>query len=131
MTYSSFLSALSSLVVTGVTKQFGEPPAQLNSAQLPAQYVALPDGNANVATLASNTDTLTITVELRIVIEPLGQNMQSANWTKTTALLDALQTALVGSVDALQLDEWRIGVQVASIGDAAYWVIVATVTGSF
>lgn len=131
MTYSSFLSALSSLVVTGVVKRFSEPPAQLNSAQLPAQYVALPDSSTNVATLAGSIDTLTVTVELRIAVEPLAQNTQSANWTKAVGLIDALQTALAGSVDTLALDEWRIGVQVAAIGDAAYWVIVAQVTGSF
>lgn len=131
MTYSAFLAALAALVVTGVTKRFTEPPAQLNSAQLPAQYVALPDGNANVATLTGSIDTLAVTAELRIAIEPLGQNTQNANWTKTVALLDATQAALVGAVDTLSLDEWRIGVKVESIGDAAYWVIVATVTGSF
>jgi len=131
MTYSSFLSALSSLVVTGVTKQFGEPPAQLNSAQLPAQYVGLPSANTSAVTLTSLTDLLTVTAELRIAIEPLAQNMQSANWTKTVGLLDALQTALVANAAALALDEWRIGVEVAPIGDVAYWVIVATVTGSF
>ena len=130
MTYSAFLAGLAGLVVTGVTKRFSEPPAQLNNAQLPAQYVGLPSANTNVVTLTSLNDLLTVTAELRIAIEPLAQNMQSANWTKTVGLLDALQTALVANAAALALDEWRIGVEVAAIGDVAYWVIVANVTGS-
>lgn len=131
MTYASFLTGLSNLVVTGVTKRFSEPPAQLNAAQLPAQYVMLPAGTATVATLAGGLEFVECVAALRIVMEPIGQNTPSANWTKATTLMDALHSALAANVDTLYADKWSMSVAEEPIGDVVYWVIAAEVTGSF
>ena len=130
-TYSGFLSGLAGLSVTGVTKRFSEPPAQLSSAQLPAQYVALPDGSTSVATFSGVSGLTECVAQIRIVIEPLGQNTQSANWTKATTLIDAMQAAIATNANTLDIDSWKMAINVEPIGDAAYWVIVAEVTGSF
>jgi hypothetical protein len=58
------------------------------------------------------------------------QNTQPANYTKALALIDALQTALTTEALNNVVDSWQMRLDGEQIGDTAYWVIVATVTGS-
>jgi hypothetical protein len=50
MTYTEFVERMVGVQVVGVQRRFGAPPNQLSSADLPAQWPRLPDGDSEIAT---------------------------------------------------------------------------------
>ena len=130
MTYTEYVAILAGLSITGVVKAYSSPPTQLSTAQLPAQWPRLPSGETAVASLGGEMGLPSFTCDLVVSIEVIGQNTQPANYTKALALIDALQTALTTEALNNVVDSWQMRLDGEQIGDTAYWVIVATVTGS-
>ena len=130
MTYTDYAAMLSGLTITGVTKAYGAPPAQLSTAQLPAQWPRLPSGEMTIASLTGAAGLPSLTCDLVIAVEVIGQNVQPANYAKCLAMIDALQTALTTEALDGVVDSWQMRLDAEQIGDTSYWVIVATVTGS-
>jgi len=130
MTYTEYVATLAGLSITGVVKAYSSPPTQLSTAQLPAQWPRLPSGETAVASLGGEMGLPSFTCDLVVSIEVIGQNTQPANYTKALALIDALQTALTTEALNNVVDSWQMRLDGEQIGDTAYWVIVATVTGS-
>ncbi len=130
MTYAEYVATLTALTVAGVTKRYSAPPAQLSTAQLPAMWARLPSGTVEVVAMDGGAGLPSFTCDLVIAIEAMAQNTQPANYAKGIAVIDALQAAL--TTEALEgvLDSWALRLDAEAIGDTAYWVIVATVTGS-
>ena len=130
MTYAEYVATLTALTVTGVTKRYSAPPSQLSTAQLPAMWARLPSGTVEVVAMDGGAGLPSFTCDLVIAIEAMAQNTQPANYAKGIAVIDALQAAL--TTEALEgvLDSWALRLDAEAIGDTAYWVIVATVTGS-
>lgn len=130
MTYTEYVATLAGLSITGVVKAYSSPPTQLSTAQLPAQWVRLPSGETAVASLGGQMGLPSFTCDLVIAVEVIGQNTQPANYAKCLAVIDALQTALTTEALDGVVDTWTLRMDGEGIGDTAYWVIVATVTGS-
>ncbi len=130
MTYTEYVATLAGLSITGVVKAYSSPPTQLSTAQLPAQWPRLPSGETAVASLGGEMGLPSFTCDLVIAVEAMQQNTQPANYTKALALIDALQTALTTEALNNVVDSWQMRLDGEQIGDTAYWVIVATVTGS-
>ena len=130
MTYTEYVAMLAGLTVTGVVKRYPTPPTQLNTAQLPAQWPRLPGGETQIITLTSGAGLPAMACDLVIAVEAYGQNTQPANYAKAVAVVDALNTALLTEAADGVIDGWALRLEVDQIGDVAYWVIVATVTGS-
>lgn len=130
MTYTEYTATLAGLIVTGVVKRYSAPPTQLSTAQLPAQWPRLPQGETTIASLGGEMGLPSFTCDLVVAIEVIGQNTQPANYAKCLAVIDAMQTALTTEALDGVVDTWTLRMDVEQIGDAAYWVIVATVTGS-
>jgi len=130
MTYTEYVAILAGLDVAGVVKVYTAPPTQLSTAQLPAQWARLPSGETAIASMGGQMGLPSLTCDLVIAIEAMAQNTQPANYAKGIAVIDALQAAL--TTEALEgvLDSWALRLDAEAIGDTAYWVIVATVTGS-
>jgi len=130
MTYAEYVATLTALTVTGVTKRYSAPPSQLSTAQLPAMWARLPSGTVEVVAMDGGAGLPSFTCDLVIAIEAMAQSTQPANYAKGIAVIDALQAAL--TTEALEgvLDSWALRLDAEAIGDTAYWVIVATVTGS-
>lgn len=130
MTYAEYTALLAGLAVTGVTRRFNSPPSQLSTAQLPAQWPRLPVGETNVVTVSGGIDLPEITCDLVVVIEAMGQNTQPSNWTKAIGIIDAMHMTLTDEANNGILDRWTLRLQPEVIGETAFWVIAATVTGS-
>ena len=130
MTYTEYAAMLSGLDVTGVTKAYNAPPTQLSTAQLPAQWPRLPIGETTIATMTGATGLPSLSCDLVVAVETYGQNTQPANYAKALALIDALQTALTAEALGGVVDSWNLRIDAEQIGDTAYWVLVASVTGS-
>jgi hypothetical protein len=116
--------------VTGVVKAYSAPPTQLSTAQLPAQWARLPSGETTVASMGGQMGLPSFTCDLVIAVEAMGQNTQPANYARALAIIDALQTTLADEALSGVVDSWQMRLDGEQIGDTAYWVIVATVTGS-
>ena len=130
-TYAAYVAALAAMNITGVTTEFSEPPRQLHTAQLPAQFPRLPTGENGIVAFSSATGLSSATCELVIVIEPVQQNLQSVNYALALTLLDNTETALATNAAAFGLDGWTLEVQRSPLGDGTvYWTLVATVEAS-
>jgi hypothetical protein len=130
MTYTEYAAMLAGLDVTGVTKAYTAPPTQLSTAQLPAQWPRLPSGETQVASLAGALAAPTFTCDLVIAVEAMQQNTQPANYAKALTVIGALQATLTTEALDGVVDSWQMRLDGEQIGDTAYWVIVATATGS-
>ena len=130
MTYTEYVATLAGLTVTGVVKAYTSPPTQLSTAQLPAQWARLPQGETTIASMGGQMGLPSLTCDLVLAVEVIGQNTQPANYAKALAIIDALHAALADEALGCVVDSWQMRLDAEQIGDTAYWVIVATVTGS-
>ena len=130
MTYTSFVNALSAITVAGVKRQYTAPPSQLSSADLPAMHPQLPEHTQDIISLASNTGLFVVMCELAIVIKANQQGTAAGNFAECLTMLDALNSALIDSTSALNIDRWSMRQDGVTYGDTAYWTIVARVEAS-
>lgn len=129
-TYAAFVTAVAGLSVTGVTTAYTTPPTQLSTAQLPVSYPRLPELEREVIAFGYQVGLQSSTVEIVFLIEPIMQNINSANFATMTALVDAIDTALAAGASANGIDRWSIRQESAVFGDTEYWALVATVEAS-
>ena len=128
-TTKDFADGLAALSVAGVVEQHTEPPRVI--AAVPAMYPRLPDqDNSEIAAFNSEVGLRAASIELVILVNPLLQNTQSANYSLTLDLIDALYTTLVGATATLGIDRWSIRGEWDTVNNVPYWAIVATVDGS-
>ena len=130
MTYTEYAAMLSELPIAGVVKAYSAPPTQLSTAQLPAQWPRLPQGETQIATMSGGAGLPSFTTELVVAVEAMAQNMQPANYAKALAVIDAVQAALTTEALSGVVDSWVLRVDGEQRGTTWYWTIVATVTGS-
>lgn len=128
-TYVAFVNALEAMTVTGVTREFTSgQPATLNTADLPAQWVDLPRGTSEVATCAGDM-TRTLTADIIVAVEPVGQNTRTVNFDAVVALLDAVHTALdAASLGGMSHPAWTSRLAYVTVNTVDYWAIVTEVT---
>jgi hypothetical protein len=128
-TYTAFVTALEALTVTGVTRKFTQgQPNSLNTADLPAQWVDLPRGESVPATCAGDM-TRTLTADLLVALEPVGQNTRPTNFDACVTMLDSLHTAL----DAADLGtdatpSWTSRLVFVTVNTIDYWAVSTEVT---
>lgn len=130
MTYTSFVTALASLDITGVKRKYTSPPSQLSSTDLPASHPQLPESRHEVATLNYSPGLFAYVCELVIVVRANAQATAAANFSECLTLLDALNTALSDNAASLKIDRWSLRQDAIVYGDTAYWAIVARVEAS-
>ena len=126
-TYNELVAALAGLSVSGVTRQYTQgPPAALNSADLPAQWVELSQGDEAPISVGGTWPTLR--ADLVVAYEAAGQGTQPANFEGTVDVMDALVTALRGLSLGQTKPAWEIRLEMALVARSAYWAVVASVT---
>ena len=123
---TDFVNTLSALSVTGVTRNYTEPPQQVNSTDLPCMWPMIPDAQREIISLTSAGGLLTVTCDLIILIEMELQDRNSVKFAATLALIDALDAALAAETDA-GIDSWTIS---SNFDEQNNWQILATVIGS-
>jgi hypothetical protein len=130
-TYADFVDQVRDLSVTGVTRPYEHPPVVLNTSDLPASWPSIPLGEEPMVTAKTAGGWATLTCDLTIAVEPVGQSTQPTNYALMITLMDNLSTALRGSIGTIGrgpvLWEMRGSSQIR-VGDVAYWGVIATVT---
>ncbi len=131
--YTDFVSAVAGLSVSGVKRAFTHIPNQLNTTDLPASFVRLPDGQEAPITADGQGGWPTLTVELVVAVEARGQDNNRRNYAKTLTLMDAVSAALRG-VENGQIGKgkirWSVRAGLDVLGETEYWLVVARVSGN-
>ena len=129
-TYTSFISTVAGITITGVTKKHAYIPVKVSTASLPASFVRLPGGGINGETLTTCADDgKSRTVELVVILEPMGQQRPSKNFSLTVTMMDNMETALDALGDFMPMVSYEIRAEGVAVGDAVHWGIIATITG--
>jgi hypothetical protein len=131
-TYAAFTAALAALTVTGVTRKFANPPAAVDTADLPALWPGLPSGTEPLMTFATGSGTSggwpAMRCDLIVALEPVGQNTQAANYAATVAMLDNLSSTLRGNHIGRGPMTWAITANVQiNVSGNLYWAVIATI----
>lgn len=133
-TYTAFSNGVANLTVTGVKRKYTNIPNTLAAADLPAQFVRLPESSEGPLTADGEGGWPNRTVELVIVASPLGLSRQPTNHALVLTLIDALTTTLraVAATNTISQSKlsWEIRGQIDLIGETEYWLIVAPITGN-
>ena len=130
-TLTAFTAALGALSVAGVKRQYGEPPASLSGADLPASWVQLPESTEAPLTFQANGGWPTLKGQLVIAYQATAQGTQAANWAGTLALLDALAAALHTATGIGKAGlSWAVRPGVVTVAKTQYWAVIADVVGN-
>lgn len=133
-TYTAFAHGIGDLTITGVKRKYRNIPDQLSTADLPCQFVRLPESSEGPLTASGEGGWPNRTVDLVIVASPVGQSRQPTNQDLVLTLIDALSTTLravpaTNTISQAKLS-WRIRGRIDAIGDTEYWFIVASIVGN-
>ena len=132
-TYRSFVDALEAMSVTGVDRDFtqGPPLGAPGVADCPFKYIRYPGGDERPIVFGSHGGWPTLTAEVVIGIEPVGQKDAGNNFDDTVDLMDALNTALraLACITKSKLN-WNIRQTIDTVAGQQYWAVVARVEGS-
>ena len=133
--FSTYVQGLAAEAVEGVVRDYGmNPPASLNTADMPAKFLRLPvEGRSRFALAvegANRHGTGMMTCEVVIVMEPIVQDQPEPNFTRTVSMTDKVTKTFTKADVALSWPE-LVSVQVRAdifVGGIAYWAVVASVT---
>lgn len=125
---AAFVSAMQGLSITGVTRHYDEPPASVNTADLPAAFPMLPSGTLGERLTTCINDSKTRSMQFVIIIEAVGQGTQAQNYARIAALMDNLETALDALTTANFTDYEITANTTVAVAGNEFWSIVADVT---
>jgi hypothetical protein len=127
--YTDFVTNISGLSVTGVSKTFTTQPSRLSTSQLPAMWPRIPSGSAGNVVLCGSVGLTEVVCELLVAIEPVDQSNNDHNFSACLTIMDNLQTALAAQMNTYGIDRWSMRLRQQLIGETAYWTVTATVEG--
>jgi len=127
-TITNFVTALGDVTITGVTSKLNEPPRSLATADLPAQWVQVPNLAREPATFQSQGKLWdTHRAQLIVAFEPVGQNTQAANWAGVLTLMDSVWTAIAAASLVQGRLQYTIAQGIVTVAEAAYWAVIVEV----
>lgn len=129
-TLRAFVDALADLDIDGVRRKRKVMPTEINRADLPMSYVRIPDASRSTSTLSYGMDLRHGVAELVVVVAPMLTGTQERNFYATVDMVDAIADALVTNAAALGMDGYEIRSEEDTMGDVAYWALVARVEAS-
>lgn len=131
-TYAAFVTAISDLTITGVTRLEDTTPESIGAADLPFQFVRLPSGDFADAPVTCTEVGTTKTIDLVVCVQSSGLGLADLNYEDTVTMMDYVETALIAWDAAVAqngvLVEYSITAGDEEVGDVSFWSVVATVT---
>jgi len=133
ITLRTFVDGLEALTISGVHRPFvqGTPSKAPDTGDLPATFIHLPlIAGASKLVLGSQGGKGVLQAQLIILVEPVVQNQQGANFDATVDMADALEEALVAAGCAIGGNlGWMIRVTNWAVAGEMYWAVVADMEG--
>ena len=130
-TFASLVSSVSSIEVAGVQRRYTYTPESLGAADLPAQFVRLPDGSTGHAPTSCLEYQKERAIELVVCIEPANLETAQQNYADTVEMMDYIETALDAWIGA-QLFSYTISTSGSApvyVGSTPYWAVIASING--
>ena len=128
--YTEFVAGLAALAVTGLKRNFTEPPASIGSADLPAMWPGLPRGSEPALTFKTAGGWPVLTCDLVIATEAKGQGTQMQNYAGMLTIMDNLSTALRATKIGRATLTWTMTANVlVEVAGTTYWAVIATIDG--
>jgi hypothetical protein len=130
-TYASLVEDLAGMSVTGLVRAYTAPPGNVNSADLPALWPMLPEGDNEAPAFGGTADRRTMTVELWCAVKPSAHASSAERYAALTPIMEALHDALcdLNGAAAYAL-EWRLRGGVLGWGGMDYVGVIASVTAT-
>lgn len=129
-TYAAYAAAVGALTVTGVTRKYDHTPVSLSAADLPAQFIRLPNGGRDAGAVSTCSGSgKRRDIELVICVEAVGLDNAEPNFDATVSMMDALETALAAMTKPLPIISYELRSGGVSVGGTGYWAVIATITG--
>lgn len=128
--YAGFFNAIRDMVIVGVNVNKKYPPKSMDSADLPASWVELPEGNDSPITFNRGTTWPKYQAELTIAIKPFSQGEIPDIMPTALALMDNLALALSGLDASKSALSWSIYPTMVAVGNVDYWAVTATISGA-
>jgi len=122
-TLTAFDTALSGLSITGVTRAYTYQALSVNTPDLPASFTRTPGAGIDYGLETCSGNTLSL--EHVIVMEPLGQEMQSVNHATALTMIDSLKTAMA-TLYTSSLFTWSARINIETVGNMQHWAIVTS-----
>lgn len=129
-TLRAFVDALGDLTISGVQLKRKFIPNKVARGDLPMSYVRIPDASQASSTLTYGMDLRRGIAELVVIVSPMETGLHSDNFYDTVDMVDSMTAALRAAAADLGMDNYEIRSEEDTIGDAAYWALVATVEAS-
>jgi hypothetical protein len=132
-TLRAFVDALEAIVVTGVTRRYTSgPPESVDTADLPAQFVQLPQLSDQPFNFGNHGGWPTFRADIVIAYEPVAQNTNAVNFDGTVDMVDSLTSAIraLSITAALAALSWTSRQTTVEIAGTSYWAVVTTVEGT-
>jgi hypothetical protein len=133
--FRTFIDNIEALVVVGITRAYVQgPPAKLETANLPAQWVQLPSANEGPVVLSgSQGGWPTIRALLVVAYEAVGQSRQGDNFDSTVNMMDAINTAIRATPTAWPGAghcTWEMRQGKATVAGEDYWAVFVDIEGT-
>jgi hypothetical protein len=128
-TFAEFAGDLTGMSVTGIKRVYTAPPESLSTANLPALFPMLPEGEQAPLTFGASEYGGSRSLELWVPIKPSAQGTLADAYAAMTAMMDALDTALRAlDVTVPYRLTWAIRGSLLTIADIDYRGAVVTAT---
>jgi len=128
-TFAEFAADLCGMTVTGVQRVYSAPPESLNSANLPALFPMLPEGDLAPLTFGAAEYSGRRTLELWIPVKAAAQGTLAEAYVGLTALMDNLDAALRTLNDAVPYRlTWSVRASLLTVAGTDYRGAVVTAT---
>jgi hypothetical protein len=135
-TFASLVTSISGLTITGVNTTFDYTPESIGNADLPASFVRLPSGDVGFSPADCLASQKVRTIELVVLIKPVGLETAEQNFSDTVTMLDSVDTAVgtwaylpAQNGIAITYSLSTSGDAPEIVGDSSYWAVIATIQG--
>lgn len=129
--YAQYIDAIQALEVEGVKRTYENPPTSFNSADMPCKFCWFPDGdNVPLSFGGGVREFKRRTVDLVVVYASTTPKAVQP-FEETVAMMDAVETALVGLSVGQSNPNWTIRSQLyEETADRRFWAVIATINGT-
>jgi len=136
VTNAQFVAALQAMSVTGIAagSHYDQPPAALNTADLPCAFPLLPSSELGDTLLSCVARNKRRSMQFAVVFEAAGQGTIAQNYALIAGHMDNLEAALDGlavhggGTTANWVDYTLTTGTVMDVAGTEYWAVVADIT---
>ncbi len=135
-TYRTFIDNLGDLEVAGVLLRLDDPPASVETADLPCSFPRAVEGEEGPMTAQTSGGWPLFRGELMMILEPAGQNTVPDNHSLVIDLADNFSTAIRAITPSSSKPlgrgplSWSVSLSSNEVvGERQYWALIAQVEG--